>query len=114
MLHDQQKAIRTGGLSCSKCPFKDDLKAQGRKWGKKAIKEFCHHGKKPEKKGLRDGCAVLWPIWGVVVEYAETMALIDKGMPAPIYWMRGDWRNAVLVSNRMERLAAEDLSRKEN
>ncbi|MNK46800.1 hypothetical protein D3C87_655910 [compost metagenome] len=84
------------------------MKLQGRRWGVRAIREFCHHGKNPKKKGPRDGCAVLWPVWGVVVEYAEMMALIDKGMPAPAYWTRDDWRNAARVSNHMERLAIED------
>jgi hypothetical protein len=44
----------------------------------------------------------------VVVEYAETMALIEKRMPPPNYWTRDDWRNAVRITNHMERLALEE------
>jgi hypothetical protein len=49
----------------------------------------------------------------VVAEYAETVALCKEGMPAPTYWTRDDWRNAVMIANRMERLAHEELPRKE-
>lgn len=96
-------------MSCEACPYK----APGVRWTKARQRDYCHGGVRPEKKGPRDGCAVLWPVWGTIGYHLETIALLKDGMPAPAHYTREEWRElhkvkAALEEWRLAEAAKED------
>jgi hypothetical protein len=82
----------------------------GEEWTAEDEKSYCHGGVEPEQKGIQDGCAYLWNIWGGISYYGEVMFLISKGMKAPEHWTIDDWRVATSVANEFERIAYEERS----
>lgn len=95
-------------LSCDICPYKQAEREAGNRWGKRRERSYCHGGKRPEKKGPRDGCAVLWPIWGAVGYFDEMLALIERGMKPPDHWSIEDWRLAGRIGRELELLRLDE------
>lgn len=93
-----------GGLSCSNCPAKAHAKEAGRRWGPKLERYYCHGGMSPDHKGPRDGCAVLWPTWGLGYYVEMSTLIIDNRMPPPGHLTKDDYRMIVRVRNKIKEL----------
>lgn len=71
---------------------------------------YCHGGMKPEAKGRKDGCAVLWRIWGAIGYHLETINLMESGMPAPAHFTRSDWRTSHKIKHALEAWRTDERS----
>lgn len=65
----------------------------------------------PKKKGPRDGCAVLWPVWGRIGYYIEMAVLLDDKMPAPDFFTKDEWRMLHRIKANLKELQLDSLKR---
>lgn len=110
----QQKAFeQRPDLRCDTCPYKAAEREAGRRWGKRQIRTYCHGGIHPSRKGPREGCAVLWPIWQAIPYYIEMTSLIElRLMDVPSHWTLRDKRLAANIRRSLDDLKYSELRQK--